>query len=205
VRGAGVQVGITAGRGRVVSGMKRNVSVVALLSFLLISPVFAGQKDEPAPNFGVVLENAIYRGGQPDEEDLERLKSMGVRTILKLNTRDASEERQAVKRLGMTFIYVPTKPTTISAPDRCRKVNEALEAMLDRDNWPIYVHCAHGEDRTGFVIGVYRKLIDHWSWKEIDRELEKYGHDENNREDFPGISRTLKSDLPSCLVKPVGS
>jgi tyrosine-protein phosphatase SIW14 len=184
--------------------MKWNVLPFVVVAVLAAAPSLAGSKDEPAPNFGVVVENAIYRGGQPDEEDLERLKAMGVKTILKLNTRDASEERQAAERLGFKFIYVPTKPTTITAPERCRKVNDALEAMLDRGNWPIYVHCARGKDRTGFVVGAYRKLVEHWSWKEIDRELEHYGHDENNRKDFPGITRTLKSDLPSCIARPTG-
>lgn len=171
--------------------------VVLIAGFLLALSSYA---DEAAPlrNFGVVVENGIYRGAQPDEAEIERLKAMGVRTVLKLNTHDLDEERAVCERLGIRLIHVPTKAETIAARSSCETVARALEAMTNRDNWPIYVHCQHGRDRTGYLVGLYRLNVEHWTWRDVDRELEHYGHKWKERVAFPTISRTLERGAPTC-------
>jgi protein-tyrosine phosphatase len=41
---------------------------------------------------------------------------------------------------------------------------------------PIYVHCLHGQDRTGYVIAAYRMLIQGWSFKRAYQEAKDMGH-----------------------------
>jgi hypothetical protein len=48
--------------------------------------------DSPVANFGVVLEDILYRGGQPNENGLRWLASQGVKTIV--NLRDPRAEKE---------------------------------------------------------------------------------------------------------------
>lgn len=34
-----------------------------------------------------------------------------------------------------------------------------------------YVHCSHGQDRTGLVIAVYRVTHDHWTKAQAEKEM----------------------------------
>jgi protein tyrosine/serine phosphatase len=152
----------------------------------------------PVRNFGVVVENGIFRGGQPDERALARLKEMGIRTVLKLNTHKLEEEAAACKRLGIELIHVPTSAEEIASEDGCDEVAKAMKVLTDRENWPIYVHCEHGRDRTGYLVGLYRLTVDGWSWRKIDRELRRYGHKKSKRAAYPAISRELERGGKPC-------
>ena len=40
---------------------------------------------------------------------------------------------------------------------------------------PIFVHCFHGEDRTGFVCAIYRIFIQNWEKERAVLEMKKMG------------------------------
>jgi protein tyrosine/serine phosphatase len=50
-------------------------------------------------------------------------------------------------------------------------VDTALEALADKSLRPIFVHCEHGRDRTGMIIGLYRVFHEKWkaedAWSEM--------------------------------------
>jgi len=169
-----------------------------VLPVLLVSlSVFAGNR-ETIPNLGIVVENGIYRGAQPDVEALERLKGMGVRTVLKLNHHGLEAEKAACDRLGLRFIHLPTRPETIASAESCGTVSQALTVLRDRDNWPVYVHCSFGRDRTGYLVGLYRLRHQRWSWPEVDMELLRHGHGTKERAAYPEITRALEQGPPNC-------
>jgi protein tyrosine/serine phosphatase len=175
-------------------------AVVAWAALLLLAAAMPVLAEVPSsiPNSGVVIEHGIYRGGQPDADDLAKLAALGVRTILKLNTHDLEREKAACDRLGLRLVHLPTKAETIASKKSCRVVARALAVLEDRDNWPVYVHCEHGRDRTGYIVGVYRMRVDGWSWPEVDRELARYGHQARERSAYPAITRGLERGLPDC-------
>jgi protein tyrosine/serine phosphatase len=39
---------------------------------------------------------------------------------------------------------------------------KVLGVLDDSSQWPVFVHCRRGKDRTGVVLACYRIVHDHW-------------------------------------------
>jgi protein tyrosine/serine phosphatase len=123
------------------------------------------------PNFAIVNYGAVYRGGQPKSPEswayLKNIKK--VKTVVKLNPESPNESDLEAKRLEMNVIEATLPPQNISEwTDRPNKNNilMAIKALMDPQQWPIFVHCTHGQDRTGLIIAMFRVLHDGYSKEE---------------------------------------
>lgn len=47
--------------------------------------------------------------------------------------------------------------------------------MVDPANQPVFVHCRHGQDRTGIVVAAYRMKVDKWSLPDAETEMQAFG------------------------------
>jgi hypothetical protein len=160
-------------------------------------------------NFAQVLTadgrpTAIYRGGQPtDCGQLEYLRSIGIRRILKLNERELpqdSAERAHAMRLGFEALDLSFRSASIGRAGTCARVREAL-SFLERNDGPVYVHCTAGKDRTGYIIGLYEKLVLRKPSAEVMEELRRFGHRGLRSALMPQIDRELRKDVPECAVE----
>lgn len=106
------------------------------------------------PNLSIVTPGLI-RGGQPSTLAINGLKKAGVRTIINLRNETAIVNREAgvAKTLGLKFVSIPldvfNKPSV-------KAVDTFLRTVSDPANQPVFVHCLHGQDRTGTMIAMYR-------------------------------------------------
>ncbi|MEO8381819.1 MAG: tyrosine-protein phosphatase, partial [Acidobacteriota bacterium] len=157
-------------------------------------------------NFDVVLGPGglpvLYRGGQPHTcGELESLRALGVKSILKLNacgSRESDEERKA-KALGFRVLSLDFNALNIGTSSTCSKVGEALAFLKDPDNVPVFVHCAEGKDRTGYIVGLYEKTFLHTPTADVLSELHCHGHRGLLRSLFMGqIPRELAREVPAC-------
>lgn len=137
----------------------------------------------PIANFHEVRAG-LYRGGHPDGAGLDYLKSLGVKTIVDLEVGDFIEafpwdidtELAEAKKRGITVVREPMSAFEPAASDRFDKQMDEIEALLaDASKGPIYVHCKHGQDRTGLVIGLERVLDEGWAPKDAYAEMLKLG------------------------------
>jgi tyrosine-protein phosphatase SIW14 len=116
----------------------------------------------------------LYRGGAPTRVGLEELAAMHVSTIIDL--REPGEgtdfEKEAVKRLGMTYINIPFRP--FSAPSQ-EQMDQLLSLLLHDDSKRIFLHCRRGKDRTGTVIACYRMQHDGWDKRAALQEARQHG------------------------------
>jgi protein tyrosine/serine phosphatase len=128
-----------------------------------------GNQQDLAPPIELVSAG-IYRGRRPDAKTLRNLKALGVRTILDLEDDSSAirSERKAVAALGMTFLSQPM--SGFWTPDD-RQVNQTETILSDASRRPIFVHCLHGEDRTGLIVGLYRVFTERWSPKAAYKEM----------------------------------
>ena len=125
------------------------------------------------PNFHQV-NGQLYRGAQPKLGALQTLKQIGVRTIVNLRgeAQQTRAEGDEARKLGLRYYSVPLPE--FSAPGD-QEVKHVLDIINDKDNQPVFVHCRHGEDRTGTIIACYRISHDGWTAAQAKTEAEKLG------------------------------
>ncbi len=152
-----------------------------LLAGCVTRPVVNG-----VPNFAEVAAG-IYRGGQPNAQGWQFLRTLGVTNIVKLNREVADQPAD-----GMKVYSIPLPPATIWEVFQkpcSNDVSRAVQAMQLRGT---YVHCRFGRDRTGLVVGCYRMWIDGWSESAATCEMNAMGF----RGAIPGLNAFWKSVIP---------
>lgn len=94
----------------------------------------------------------LHTGGQPSRDDLVRLKSEGVRTIIDLRgpQEDRGYDEAAEARcLGLEYIALPIAGKDDISPEKAKALGELLEAQ-DGD---VLLHCASG-NRVGALLAL---------------------------------------------------
>jgi tyrosine-protein phosphatase SIW14 len=132
--------------------LKLNLAVLTLT--LIGTHAFGQATTNDLPNFRQVSSD-IYRGGRPTAKGLKILQQKGIKFIINLensNSAIKSEEKQ-LKGTGIQFVSIPFG--SFSTP-RDTDVKKVLTLLNQAQNFPIYIHCLHGEDRTGLMIALYR-------------------------------------------------
>lgn len=160
---------------------KKSSKPTAILSAAFIGLlVVAGCATSPIthgiPNLARV-EDGVWRGGQPNAEGWAWLKQQGIRYDLKLNTESEGSDSQA-KENGIQVIPIPIDwiEQTFGEPDPDKIYHAALAIEFCRmDDTKIFVHCQHGQDRTGLVVGAYRVKFEHWSKADAFSEMRTHG------------------------------
>ena len=152
--------------------------LLGVAPLLLIAAITcAAQKSESTekllPNFHQVNER-LYRGGQPLPGGIKRLTALGIRTIINLRGEDENSraEEEEARLAGLRYVSVPMSGIKRPSDER---VEEVLAIINQPENWPVFVHCKHGEDRTGTIIAVYRISRDGWTYKQAKEEARSYG------------------------------
>ncbi len=125
------------------------------------------------PNFHKVSES-VYRGGRAQEGGLEYLKESGFKTIINIENVDEfiKAESTEARRLGLKHISIPMEYKV--DPDDAM-IDRILALLQDPANFPIYLHCKHGKDRTGLVMALYRVEVQGWDAKKAYKEMYKLG------------------------------
>ena len=70
----------------------------------------------------------------------------------------------------------PTHTTALSAFKPSAQRIRGIVTDISAAEKPVFVHCLHGEDRTGLVIGAYRMLVERWSFDRAYAEMIAHGH-----------------------------
>jgi protein tyrosine/serine phosphatase len=137
------------------------------------TPKFKNKKKEDLPNFHKV-NDYLYRGGEPSEKGLLKLKEMGIKTIIDLRGHpgNVKKEQAFAQRLGLKCINLPMSS---KAPTQEQVATFLKEVAMAKDSKePLFVHCAHGSDRTGCMVGIWRVVEQDWTYDKAYKEMRKY-------------------------------
>ena len=125
------------------------------------------------PRFKQVSER-LYRGAQPRDGGLSRLRDLGINTII--NLRGASERTRAqeaeARALGLNYFNVGLPNWGRPQDARVRRI---LEIIAAPENGRVFVHCRTGVDRTGMIVALYRMTHDGWSTNDALAEADRNG------------------------------
>ena len=117
------------------------------------------------------VSDGIYRSAQPvTNDDFDFIKSQNIRFIIDLENEkgEAQEESRFCEDSRIYFITVPLSAYT---PPKENDIDNILTVVNDFKDQGVLVHCKHGQDRTGLIIGLYRNLYENVNkvaaWKEM--------------------------------------
>jgi hypothetical protein len=128
------------------------------------------------PNFHVV-HSYFYRGAAPSFAGMEQLKSLGVKTIIDLRRTPImiDAERAYVNKLGIEYVSLPMGDWIPSAEKQELFLSIMNRASVDPTKGPVFLHCSHGSDRTGFLTALWRVKHDHWTMAQALVEMLQRG------------------------------
>lgn len=170
-------------------------SAVGAQGFAGLSAAEMPSEDEPnwmGPNEDLghffQVDEALYRGQQPTDAGLKQLADRGIKTVIYLhyNKKQAAHEKQIVEGLGMRFVHIPM--SWITPPKKAQIETWLKETNSAGAQLPAFVHCQHGRDRTGTMVGIYRIAKHKWSYKSAYTEMKEKGF----RTFFVGLSWGVK-------------
>lgn len=118
------------------------------------------------PNFKQVAPG-VWRGGQPDAEGWRTLLGLGVTNVVKLNTGAEGSDIPALG-CGMAVREYPISflEQTVGEPSRL-----SLAIAVELIEPGTFVHCLHGQDRTGLVVALWRVRKCGWTKQEARAEM----------------------------------
>lgn len=130
-------------------------------------------------NLHTVIPGRLYRGGQPTARSLETIvKKYHIRTVI--NVRGCCypddwfvEEARTCQRLGVQLESVTFSASHLPSRHELRQLVE----VLDRAEYPAFIHCRQGADRTGMASLIALLLRDEYSYADARPQLGvHYGH-----------------------------
>lgn len=150
--------------------MGRHLFAIGAL-FLILSWAAAAETGD-LPNFHPVSPG-IYRGAAPSVAGLKRLRALGIRTVidLRIAPKTVRKEKAEAESLGLKWINLPMS----GDPPTQAQVDTLLGALKTAPKEPVFVHCQHGADRTGCMLGIYRETQQGWDFDRTYKEMRQYG------------------------------
>lgn len=122
-------------------------------------------------NFGQ-MDERFYRGAEPKKfEDIEKLKALGINTVIDLQAEFEPEEREWVESLGMRYVSIPMVAKKYPRPEH---VAEFMRVVDDPATGKFFVHCAGGRHRTGAMGAVYRFERYGWNFERVYKEMKRF-------------------------------
>ncbi|HYJ32561.1 MAG TPA: tyrosine-protein phosphatase [Candidatus Binatia bacterium] len=121
-----------------------------------------------------LIRPGLARGGEPNQDGLRYLRDHGYRTVVSFLTNDA--ESSWVVSSGMRYVHIPMASSLFSAqPPTQAQVRQFLSVVTDSTQYPVFIHCHAGKDRTGAMSAIYRMEACGWTKDEALAEMDSFG------------------------------
>jgi protein tyrosine/serine phosphatase len=125
------------------------------------------------PKFQQVTDT-LYRGGQPSDGGLRRLRELGVDTIVNLRGTSVTTRAEEAEARALGFNYF-----NVSLPNWGRPQDERVRRILlivaAPQNGRVFVHCKDGVDRTGIIVALHRITHQGWTTHDALAEADLHG------------------------------
>ncbi len=148
------------------------IPIFNTLVLLAALAVPAAAESADLPNFHQTAPG-IWRGAAPTEAGLRQLKTLGIKTVIDLRIAPKTVKKEGIyaRSLGFNFINLPMG----ADPPTSKEVSTLLATLKTAPSSPVFVHCQHGADRTGCMIGIYRVTQQGWSYPRALAEMRRDG------------------------------
>lgn len=121
-------------------------------------------------NFGQ-MDERYYRGAQPEPNDYQALKDLGVNTVVDLRNDPTDYEKPAVEALGMKYVNIPMSGW--KSP-KMESINQFLALLEEPSTGVVYVHCKAGRHRASVMGAAYRYTKYGWDYDKVYKEMKDF-------------------------------
>ena len=127
------------------------------------------------------IDETMYRGAKPTEEQYKILKEKGINTVIAFNrdeTIKAGEklEKDVAKANGIKFIALPMDYEKAPSDKDVKAFFKTIE-KAKKNKEKIYIHCTYGKDRTGLYSAMYKIKYGLSDTKDAIYEMISMNHD----------------------------
>lgn len=179
----------------------------------LVSTMPSTYLDTGIPNSHLVSKNVIRGMAPRNATDIDKLLSLGVSNFLifKIDTNGEVEkeidmlEEKGVDEKNITHIDFPWKDITDFKPV-CEMTIDALKTIetFENSNKKIYFHCTVGEDRTGYLAGLYKIYRENQNVDEVFQgELCDKGYEAGNPNKGMNVVMKVRESLTPAFLSMV--
>jgi protein tyrosine/serine phosphatase len=116
-------------------------------------------------NFAKVSE-ALWRGAQPTAQGFVELEKMGLKTVVSF--RHDHDDLPLMKNTHLKYLRLPSHAFRATEEN----LVTFLKVIEDPANWPVFIHCAQGRDRTGYNAAAYRIVEQGWKADDAIAEMD---------------------------------
>lgn len=133
------------------------------------------------------IEDDLYIGPQPSEEDLVEAKRRGVKTVIdfRLPNETATDNESLAKSSGLDYVNIPVNKTDLSID----QLNELDKIMQERER-PFLIHCGTGA-RAAMLLSLVKAQKNQWSAERTFDEARSMGFDIQGSPDFSAFVRSV--------------
>src|SRR5262249_16954329 len=105
---------------------------------------------------------------------MKKLAELGIRTVINLRGEaDLSRKEQSdAAAQGLQYFSIPMPGLSRPTDQQITQVMKIIDAP---ENWPVFIHCQHGADRTGTSGACYHISHDGWTADRSIAEARGYG------------------------------
>src|SRR5262249_5806663 len=113
----------------------------------------------------------------PSYAGMDELKRLGVKTVIDLRHTPImiDAERSYLQKLNVRYINIPMGDSIPSLAKQKLFLETLSSAAENPTQEPVFLHCSHGSDRTGFLTALWRVEHDHWSLAQAIAEMLQHG------------------------------
>jgi hypothetical protein len=154
----------------------------------------------------------VLRGNAPRREEIQQLKTYGITDILIFKKQTSSEVVQEIESLQKAG-YAPERIRQIpflwkdfgSFQETCEMTVQGLRVLSEIRDTPrrgVFFHCTVGEDRTGYLAGLFRMLAEGWDTDRAFRqELCGRGYEAGDPGKAPEVVAKIRAGLTPAYLK----
>lgn len=155
--------------------IKYSILILVLISSTLVAEPRMRPNDWGQQVIGTKLDNlyrvdeGVYRSEQPEHEDVNNLKLLGIKEVL--NLREYHSDKDDLKESNFKLSRISMNAGDVNE----QQIINALKVINNRKG-PILLHCWHGSDRTGVTVAAYRMVFNNWDKARAIDEMNNGGY-----------------------------
>lgn len=154
------------------------------IDFAQRNPLWAQPVDAEGLDNLFKVSDDLYRSAQPDKGGMTSAKDLGIKTVISIRETEKDSALNEQEQTNLHLVHIPLETTDISTEE----IIEVMKAIKEGPK-PVLIHCRHGSDRTGLMVGLYRVIFENWDKEAAVDELKNGGYGYHKM--FKSIPQTL--------------